>query len=271
MSQPVNPDPISDTTTPSDNRPGNGNGSAPTLLVVALAAVIAVATIGLLAIRSSGDSPVPPANEEATGGGGVHQHGTTTSPVGEWELGPDGLWQRALGDPGHTFEVTAFAPATEPSFSEKAAAAEFEAAARQAMARFTSPDVAKAEGYEFNDDLDRYHLVNVEFANDDDYLNPERPEFVMFDPPTGEFLGVMFLAPPGTNGPQFGGPLTVWHYHPATGANLRCWSGPLPIPGDWDPDTGQCRTGEERDRSPQMLHVWAIDHSDGPFATEMPS
>jgi hypothetical protein len=103
------------------------------------------------------------------------------------------------------------------------------------------------------------HFHNAAYAADGVLLDPNRPEdliYLKMPDGTMEFLGVMFLAPPG-KGPDTGGPLTMWHSHDnlclAPGANLtrrvngQCIGGGVPI-------------------TQEMMHVWVFNHPDGPFA-----
>lgn len=184
-------------------------------------------------------------------------------------LAEDGRWYQSL-DGGHLIEVSAFPPDATPTDEQRTAASEFVARARAAMEQFVDKERAVALGYEYWPDIDTYHLVNEAYARDGVTLDVDRPEFVMYDPETEEFLGVMFLTNGWEPGLQLGGPLTVWHFHPAFGATLRCWDGPLPIANDWRGVSGSCQTGSERDRSPEMLHVWWEDPPGGPFASSMP-
>ena len=66
-------------------------------------------------------------------------------------------------------------------------------------------------------------------------------------------------------GPQVGGPLTRWHYH--VWASPNCLVDGLLSVGS--PRDGRCARGEPAHRSPEMLHVWFLDHPEGPFATSM--
>ena len=122
-----------------------------------------------------------------------------------------------------------------------------------------------ADGYEpmFGDPV---HYVNVEYVFDGETLNPEKPEVLMYyQTPQGDFLmGTMFLAI-GERGPQIAGPLSKWHYHIDRG---MCYEqGVLPI-GRTN-DDGSCDVGFHNIRSPEMLHLWFFDHSEGRFATKM--
>lgn len=116
---------------------------------------------------------------------------------------------------------------------------------------------------------DNTHFGNEAYALDGVILDPERPEFLMYyDSPMGkQLVGVMFLMNenPG-EGPQTGGPDTIWHYH--VWEKPFCLAGGLLIIGRPD-DEGVCERGMPSYRSPEMVHVWLIDHPDGPFATKM--
>ena len=71
---------------------------------------------------------------------------------------------------------------------------------------------------------------------------------------------------PEERGPQVGGPLTIWHYH--------IWSEPACLfrgmfTVGFLNNSGLCDEGVISQRTPEMIHVWFIDHPDGPFATGM--
>ena len=115
------------------------------------------------------------------------------------------------------------------------------------------------------------HFVNVEFSLDDEILNPDRPEYLMYYKTDEgmQLVGYMyFVRQLGEQGPQPGGPHTVWHYHQ------------FEIPGCLDrmqmfsakegPDGLFCERGEMvGNESPEMLHVWFVNHPEGPYATSM--
>jgi len=116
---------------------------------------------------------------------------------------------------------------------------------------------------------DRRHYYNESFVFDDALLDPERPEFLMYyGTPEGQKLaGYMFYARrPDERGPQFGGPLTVWHYHVWT--QTMCLLRGLLSVGEADED-GRCVRGVPTHRSPEMIHVWFFDHPGGRYATSM--
>ena len=118
------------------------------------------------------------------------------------------------------------------------------------------------------DRVNRTHFPNLEYMFDGVILDPERPEWLVYhDTPHGKMLmALMFF----TNeleeiGPTPGGPLALWHYHPYQ--KVRC-----AIQGLWTigsaNDAGECAEGEPVQRTPEMLHVWFIEHPLGRY-TEM--
>jgi len=167
------------------------------------------------------------------------------------------------------WELSSFAglPATT---AQRSAAEAFRARALEAAERHGWFDFQKgmADGFHLMHG-DRRHYFNVEYVFDGVELDPERPEFLMYyGTPSGQKLaGLMFyVATPEGRGEQFGGPLTVWHYHVWSSPN--CLLGGLLSVATADAN-GACERGEPRNRSPEMLHVWFLDHPEGPFATSM--
>jgi len=115
---------------------------------------------------------------------------------------------------------------------------------------------------------DKRHYYNEAFIFDDAILDPERPEFLMYyGTPRGQKLaGMMFYArEPEERGPQLGGSLTRWHYHIWAAPNCLL-RGLLSV---GSPAEGKCERGAPTHRSPEMLHVWLLEHPEGPFATSM--
>lgn len=167
------------------------------------------------------------------------------------------------------YEVTQD-PYGRPSAAQEEAArrlidGSLEAAQRRGWFRF---EQAIEDGYEPMVD-DRTHYVSRDFVLDGRILDPERPEFLMYyDAPEGrKLVGFMYLMSDlEEHGPQIGGPSTIWHYH--IWSAPRCLVGGLLIVGPAD-ERGACAEGVVSHRSPEMIHVWFLDHPDGPFATNM--
>lgn len=121
---------------------------------------------------------------------------------------------------------------------------------------------------------DARHHRNDEYVLDGIQLDPERPEYLMYYPDpnrNGEqtLTGLMFLANSrDAMGRQFAGPLSIWHYHKYT--NARCWAGRGLLSTGMIDEDGKCPAGNvPLNRSPEMVHVWLIDHPRGPFSTGM--
>jgi uncharacterized membrane protein len=128
-------------------------------------------------------------------------------------------------------------------------------------------DTAMRQGFQ-PDRINHTHFPNLENMFDDVILDPERPEWLIYDPtPDGKVLmGMMFFTRrPDEVGPTPAGPLAQWHYHPYP--RPRC-----AVQGLWTvgrPDeNGKCAEGIPVNRTPEMFHVWFIDHPLGRF-TEM--
>ena len=124
-----------------------------------------------------------------------------------------------------------------------------------------------ADGYTLTAGDVGSHYVNYDFVFDDVFLDPERPEFLMyFDTPGGKILGgFMFMVPIGEEGPQIGGPLTIWHFHIFAG-HTCILRGRIAI---GRAENGECEKGEPFPKSPEMIHVWLQDHPGGRFASPM--
>lgn len=92
-----------------------------------------------------------------------------------------------------------------------------------AARRFPTLDAARASGYEFlpksfdrQEDLDFWHLTNAAYQADRDYLNPDKPESLMYwNNPDGSPILVAFIyrVPRRTPNPTVAGPLFQWHAH----------------------------------------------------------
>ena len=166
------------------------------------------------------------------------------------------------------WEVSEPDPNGKPSPAQRAAADDLVVRCREVAERrgWFSFEQGLADGYRLMVG-DRRHYVNEEYLFDGAALDCERPEFLMYyGTPRGKLLvGLMFYANgPDQRGPQTGGPLTRWHYH--IWFRSKCLRGGLLLTGE---GKNGCADGDPSHRSPEMLHVWFLDHPDGPFATAM--
>ncbi len=168
------------------------------------------------------------------------------------------------------WEVSNFAPDTPPTAEQRSAADDLVERCYQAAVKNGWLDFAKglSDGYELLY-KDRRHYANWEFIRDGRVFDPERPEFLMYyGTPQGKKLaGFMFYPDTALDrGPQLGGPLTIWHWH--VWNQTGCLVEGLLNVGIAD-ENGRCERGTPTNRSPEMVHVWLIDHPDGPFSTNM--
>lgn len=168
------------------------------------------------------------------------------------------------------WEISTFPQGETATPTHRKAAADFQERCYQAAVRNGWLEFQKglADGYKIMFG-DREHYANWEFVSDGRLLDPDRPEFLMYyGTPQGKKLaGFMFLSDtPEGHGPQIGGPLTVWHWHKWTWKG--CFREGLLAIGRANKN-GRCEVGRPTHRSPEMLHLWLIDHRDGPFATNM--
>ena len=191
------------------------------------------------------------------------------TPQRVWGRESEAALSLAPGEEMAMFEVTLY-PESLATPEQRRAARElerrsFEVAREKGWFDFRR---ARADGFEPLH-LDHLHYGNRAFYLDDALLDPERPENLLYFDTGGRkvLVGFMFMTrTPQERGPQIGGPLTLWHYH--------VWNSPEcalegVFPVGFTRQDGSCAEGVPTLRSPEMMHVWLIDHPDGPFATRM--
>jgi hypothetical protein len=157
-------------------------------------------------------------------------------------------------------------PEREPTPAERAAATELVLAARYALARYSDPAVAAADGYRVNGlaGID-FHAANPAHEHDDRVLDPAHPETLVYAvAPDGApvLMGAMFLMPNiGSPGPTIGGPLTVWHAHQHICFSLT----PPGLAGLLSP-LGMCPLGTiDIPITAEMIHIWIVPGAPEPF------
>ena len=165
----------------------------------------------------------------------------------------------------------------QPTAAELEAATRLIVETRTAAAKFHDLQAARAAGYVPMEppEFQIVHYVNPGYMVDADILDPQHIQSLIYYNSTRgtELIGAMYIMPRrGMDGPQIGGPLTVWHQH----SNI-CFDNVTGIAvafvhsGFFDSNdkSGACPRGSTNRTTPQMLHVWLIDNPDGPFATDM--
>lgn len=220
-------------------------------------------------VTAMGAAAAEPVRQSATSEDPQRYARRFTPPAGDWILESEVAREvpRALLD--IIWEFSVFPPGSEPTAEQRQAADDlvdrsFESAERNGW--FDEAN-GRADGYApMYDSLT--HYANEEYVLDGAMLDPERPEFLMYySTPMGtKLVGYMFLAnEPLAQGPQTGGPLTAWHHH--VFSREFCFLQGLIIVGE--PRNGECERGVALRRSPEMIHVWLIDHPVGRFASQM--
>jgi hypothetical protein len=135
---------------------------------------------------------------------------------------------------------------------------------------WSDPKVAEAAGFHsIGDGFTGYeHLIQWDWINDDDILDPERPESLVYRVDrdgTRTLEAAMYMLPQGETldtVPELGGKLTQWHIHddlcftPGEAPKVRGVTG-----------VGQgCPPGLVKLDPVPMIHVWIVPHRCGPFA-----
>lgn len=163
-----------------------------------------------------------------------------------------------------------------PSAAQLHAAEALVEAVQTSATRFTDYDRVQADGgYHVNATIlgddegsEMEHLINPTYMTDAAYVDAERPEALVFRRSGSgrpQLVGIMFMMPRGMHGPQVGGPLTKWHYHPET---FFCMDS-IGTPSARRGADGSCPSGMNSGPSSEMMHVWLVDNSYGVFAHMM--
>ncbi len=140
---------------------------------------------------------------------------------------------------------------------------------------------ALKDGYLYEKDVDSTHYHNYPYIFDGENLNPNKPEVLMYYPSSeGTYLlaGAMFLhSDPLGHGEQIGGHEMVWHYHQyekpyCQSFDFEKWK--IKDPQEMNEmrkrlESDKCKEGFYVKRSPEMIHLWIIDHPQGRFASTM--
>lgn len=110
------------------------------------------------------------------------------------------------------------------------------------------------------------HYVNIEYFRDNQSLVPKKPEFLMYrNNSNGEkvLTGMMYmLNNVSAEGRQIGGTTTKWHFHVYN--DYDCY-----YDGYGNSLVKDCPKKYFSFKTPEMMHVWFVDHREGVFATNM--
>ena len=109
------------------------------------------------------------------------------------------------------------------------------------------------------------HAESRRFARDGRYLDPQRPEALIYANVPGRplvLIGVMFSMPRGIRGPTPAGPIARWHFHRVCARGNDRGLKPLA--------DGSCPPGETLGEGSEMLHVWFTNDLRSAYAIHAP-
>jgi hypothetical protein len=156
---------------------------------------------------------------------------------------------------------------------QRAAAGRLVADARRAARAWRDPRAALAAGFAAarprrrpgDRALGIFHAEHRRFSADRDFLDPDRPEVLIYANAPGRplvLVGVMFSVPRGVLGPSPGGPITRWHSHIVCARGAQRGFAP--------PTPGRCPRGATLRRGSEMLHLWFTRDLRSAFAVKVP-
>jgi hypothetical protein len=157
--------------------------------------------------------------------------------------------------------------------AQRAAARRLLGEMRAAAGSWRDPRTAAAAGFEVrtarrasgDDSVGVLHAEHRRFRNDGRFLDPRRPETLVYANVPGRplvLIGVMFSMPRGVRGPTPGGPVTRWHTHSVCVRGNRRGTAPR--------RDGSCPPGSRRRQGSEMLHVWFTRDLRSAFAIHAP-
>jgi hypothetical protein len=158
--------------------------------------------------------------------------------------------------------------------AQRAAAKKLLAEIRTAAQRWKRLPDATAAGFDTQTAKQRpgdrsvhyLHAEHHEYSHDNLYLDPRRPEALIYANVRGRplvLVGVMFSMPRGMRGLNPGGPITRWHTH------LVCARGGAR--GLTPRADGSCPPGTKPRQGSEMMHVWFTRDLRSAFAIHAPA
>ena len=144
---------------------------------------------------------------------------------------------------------------------------------RGAAVRWSDPRSARRAGYNTtrprrkpgNNAVMWFHAESRRFSNDHRYLDPRRPEVIIYADVPGRplvLVGVMFSMPRGKHGRTPGGPITRWHWHRVCAKPGQRGLTPGP--------DGKCPRGATMRNGSEMMHIWFTRDLRSNFAIHAP-
>jgi hypothetical protein len=157
--------------------------------------------------------------------------------------------------------------------AQRAAAVRLFAQVRAATLKWPTVKAARAAGFDTHTSRRRtgrlsvhyLHAENHRYSHDTYYLDPERPEALIYANIRGwplVLIGLMFAMPRGVEGPTPGGPITRWHTHTVCARGDKRGFSPRA--------DGSCPAGTRARQGGEMLHVWLTGDLRSAFAIHAP-
>jgi hypothetical protein len=184
--------------------------------------------------------------------------------------------QLSMGDMGTTDglpDMKMYGSTAPATAAQVVAAANLITATDKSLLRYQNIGAAFKAGYNevLKTDKGEEHLLyngpNPAFAG----LNPQHPSSLVYATNVPHhapiLLGAMYIMQGNANGPQIGGGLTRWHSHLVTCVNhqQRIVAFDVTLPGGCNPATWH------NQYTSQMMHVWVVPYSGGPFSDDLSS
>ncbi len=236
-------------------------------LALAGVGVTAVTVFAMIAAGTSGHHAAGATDAAATAAGGAGHHGSGSAT--EVAAAADGAGDHGPSvavpyDPALPIDLGGV-PGVTPR--QQAAAEQIVSATLQVLPQFSDPAVAEQAGFHSIGDggTGIEHFVNEDFMTDEYFLDPSRPESLVYNTQDGgrRLVAAMYMADRGLpleDVPDIGGALMQWHTHD----NL-CYNDDGQVRGLTDGD-GNCPAGLTKPEPTPMIHSWIEPHPCGPFA-----
>jgi hypothetical protein len=156
---------------------------------------------------------------------------------------------------------------------QRAAAVRLWEATKKATQAWSSPRVARADGFSLRTAPRRpgdksvhwFHSENHRFLHDGSFLEPTRVETLIYANAPNRplvLIGVMFAMARGMHGPTPGGPITRWHRHWVCARGGHRGLAPRP--------DGTCPPGTKGRYGSEMMHIWFTRDLRSGFAIHAP-
>jgi hypothetical protein len=156
--------------------------------------------------------------------------------------------------------------------AQRRAAEQLLAESRAAVRPWRRPRAGDAAGFDNDGRRSRssgpiryFHAEHRPYSSDRVYLDPDRPESLIYADAPGRplvLVGVMFALPRGVKGPSPGGPITRWHWHRVCARGKQRGLAPRA--------DGTCPPGTKLRNGSEMMHLWFTRDLRSSFAIHAP-